>query len=87
MFPCDDELYVSSVGETTVTNHDHDGHNHEDGEDFCSPFCVCAITNLVEVESICSDEIENTIFNDPNFIYLALNSKQITSKVFQPPKG
>jgi hypothetical protein len=86
ILPCDDELFVSSVGDTAITNHDHDGHNHEDGEDFCSPFCVCAITNIEEINANCVVEPVVTGFQAPNFLYLAPSTLESTSNVFQPPR-
>lgn len=86
MFPCDDELYVSSVGDTTITNHDHDGHDHEDGEDFCSPFCVCAVTNVVEIETEVMNLLDGKEIESPKFVYLVPFSKAIKNSVFQPPQ-
>ena len=87
MYPCDDELFVDSLGETEMSNHDHNGHQHEDGADFCSPFCVCAVTNVVEFEQFIVAENDTKEFQNPTFIYIAPFSKESTSKVFQPPQA
>lgn len=87
MYPCDDELFVSSVGETAITNHDHDGHNHEDGEDFCSPFCACAISNVQELPSNSINEPVMSVFQTLNFLYIAPRTSESTRNVFQPPKA
>ena len=86
VYPCDDELFVSSVGETAITNHDHDGHNHEDGEDFCSPFCACAITNVEEINPNIVVRPVMVTFQTQKYLYLAPSTLESTSNVFQPPQ-
>jgi len=87
MFPCDDELMVSTVGETTMVNSEHNGHEHEEGTDFCSPFCVCAVINVVEIETEVVELLDGKEIESPMFVYLAPFSKAINNTVFQPPQA
>lgn len=86
MFPCDDELMVSSVGETEIIDSDHNGHPCESGVDYCSPFCVCAITIVEDFSSMNISSLETQEFQVIKFSYLAPFSRGISSSVFQPPR-
>lgn len=86
MYPCDDELMVSSVGDPEIHNLEHNGHEHENGVDYCSPFCVCAITHVVEFEPTLIKANLLANFDNSTFEYLDPYSKEMTSKVFLPPQ-
>jgi hypothetical protein len=87
MMPCDDEILISNVGDTSAHHHEEHGHGHKHGSDHCSPFCVCAVTNVVEIEFDFTDNFTETVFETPRFFYLAPLSTVYASTVFQPPKA
>ena len=86
MYPCDDEMLISDLDQTEIHNSEHNGHEHEQGIDYCSPFCVCAITNVVEIKNNLFAAAILTQYEKINFIYLAPFSKETTADIFQPPR-
>lgn len=87
MFPCEDELFVSSNGETVMNDREHNGHEHQEGVDYCSPFCVCAIT--IDLRTSPEIEDESIIEGDgnPKFEYIVPVTLESTNSVFQPPRN
>jgi hypothetical protein len=86
MYPCDDELLVSSItGNHENTSESH-GHGHKGESDHCSPFCVCAISTVQIIEEpIVSNQSEPISIN-PNFSFLTPFTSQYVSKLIQPPQ-
>lgn len=87
LFPCDDELLISTVGDIEITNSDHNGHPCERGVDYCTPFCVCAITIVEDYTSETFTVPVIKKFKTVNFLYLAPFSIGISTSIFQPPKA
>ncbi|MFT4754872.1 MAG: hypothetical protein ACI9GM_001049 [Salibacteraceae bacterium] len=87
MYPCDDELLVSELEQTEIHNAEHNGHEHEQGADYCSPFCVCNITHVQRNENFTPKPLKALNFESPNFIYLAPFSTGVASDIFQPPRA
>lgn len=86
MYPCDDEMLVSDLDHMEISNAEHNGHEHEPGVDYCSPFCVCAITNVERIDNPLIKPFLSISFDTPNFFYLAPFSSGVASGIFQPPR-
>lgn len=88
MFPCEDALFVSTVGATEISNSHNHGHEKHDGVDYCSPFCSCAISNVVEIDCIFDKNASKQTkkIEIPTF-YLDPYSNEILNAIFQPPQS
>ncbi len=87
MYPCDDEMLVSELEQIEIHNAEHNGHEHEPGADYCSPFCVCNITHVERYENPTPKPRHTLNFETPNFMYLDPFSTRVTVDIFQPPQA
>ena len=87
MYPCDDELLISSLTDTHESTQEGHGHGHQGESDHCSPFCICAISSVVRIESPVIKPLISLEFATPSFIYLAPFSLGAISDIFQPPRA
>ncbi|MGB0806134.1 MAG: DUF6660 family protein [Salibacteraceae bacterium] len=87
MYPCDDELLISSVSEVNNQTQESHGHGHQGDADHCSPFCVCAISSITRIENSVIKPLATLVFESPDFIYLAPFSSGVFSDIFQPPQA
>ena len=87
MYPCDDELLVSKLDQVEMHNAEHNGHEHEEGVDYCSPFCVCNITHVERIVNTTPKPAQVLNFQNPSFIYLAPFSMRVVDDIFQPPRA
>ena len=88
MFPCEDALFMSTAGNTEIVNSHSHGHEKHDGVDYCSPFCSCAVTNVVEITRNFKPVLVE--MEDQTSLlcwYLEPNSNEVVKSVFQPPKS
>ena len=86
MFPCDDELYVSSSEDSEMNDREHHGHEHQEGVDYCTPFCVCAFSLDLRSSPELADQSIINIDANPDFVYIVPVSLESTNNVFQPPQ-
>ncbi len=87
MFPCEDALFVSTVGDAEITNSHKHGHEKHDGVDYCSPFCSCAISNVVEIDGVFDENaLKQTKKVEIPAFYLDPYSNEVLNSIFQPPR-
>lgn len=87
LFPCEDEMFVSTAQTETVSSSHKHGHEKHDGIDYCTPFCTCAISSVEELVPLVPQQLD--IPNNPYFFsfYISFYSNEIVQNIFQPPRA
>lgn len=86
LIPCEDEIPLTNVDQPVALDREHHGHEHQEGVDYCTPFCVCSINYSEKLTPVIEEEaIENE--SEAQFLYLEPNSIQAVKQILHPPQG
>jgi hypothetical protein len=91
VLPCNDSVECDDFTKTTISQTEkHNNHSHETEQ--CTPFCICACcgTHAFQIQKAFLPSKENNIiFENEKLktIYSFFYTKNISSKIWQPPKA